>query len=436
MPELPLGWREEPLGEVAAVRVSNVDKKSRPVEIPVRLCNYLDAYREDYLDESHPYMVATATPSEVATFGLRAGDVLVTKDSETPDDIGVAAVIEAAPDNLVCGYHLAIVRPTAQLNPVWLAKQFGTTRVQRYLAARATGSTRYGLSNATLGNLPIFVPLREEQDRIIEVLRTLDEAIRCTEQLIAKLQQMKQGLLDDLLTRGIDGNGEMRDPGRNPTQFDETRLGRLPTEWRVETLANVAALVTSGSRGWAKYYSERGAFFIRIGNLSRESIDLRLTEVAHVRPPAGGEGERTRVEEGDLLISITADLGITAVVPEGLGEAYTNQHIALVRVDPLRVNPRWLGHFMAACGVQTQIRRHDDPGAKAGLNLPTVRGLFIAVPPITEQDEMASRLDAASEAITGEEAYREKLNLLKIGLSEDLLTGRVRVTKLLEGSAA
>src|ERR1700674_915348 len=109
MPELPLGWREEPLGGVAAVRVSNVDKKSRPFEIPVRLCNYLDVYGEQYLDSSHPYMVATATPSEVTRFGLRAGDVLVTKDSETPDDIGVAAVMDAAPADLVCGYPLAIV---------------------------------------------------------------------------------------------------------------------------------------------------------------------------------------------------------------------------------------------------------------------------------------------------------------------------------------
>src|SRR5467141_159092 len=210
MPELPKGWREEPLGEVAAVRVSNVDKKSRPFEIPVRLCNYLDAYREDYLDESHPYMAATATPSELTRFGLRPGDVIVTKDSETPDDIGVAAVIEAAPDNLVCGYHLAIVRPTAQLNPVWLAKQFGTIRVRRYLAARATGSTRYGLSNATLGNVPMFVPLREEQDGIVEVLRTLDVAIRCNEQLTAKLHKLKQGLVHDLLTRGIDENSAVR----------------------------------------------------------------------------------------------------------------------------------------------------------------------------------------------------------------------------------
>src|SRR6202521_3552381 len=178
MTEVPIGWREEPLGEIAEVRGSNVDKKSRPFEIPVRLCNYLDAYREDYLDESHQYIAATATPAEITRFGLRAGDVLVTKDSETPDDIGVAAVMDAAPDDLVCGYHLAIVRPTAQLNPVWLAKQFGTTGVQRYLSARATGSTRYGLSNATLGNLPIVLPVRKEQDRIIEILRALDDAIR------------------------------------------------------------------------------------------------------------------------------------------------------------------------------------------------------------------------------------------------------------------
>lgn len=281
-----------------------------------------------------------------------------------------------------------------------------------------------------------FIPSKPEQRRIAEILDAIGDAIQSTEHLISKLQHVKQGLRHDLLTRGIDEDGEMRDPGRYPTQFGETSLGRLPTEWRVEPLAAVATFVTSGSRGWARYYSEHGALFIRIGNLSRKGIDLRLSDVAHVRPPAGGEGERTRVEKGDLLISITADLGITGVAPDDLGEAYVNQHIALVRVDPVRVNPRWLGHFIAAREVQAQIRRHDDPGAKAGLNLPTVRGLLIAAPPKAEQDEIAARIDAADEALMAEEGYRGKLTVLKSGLQEDLLTGRVRVAKLLEDDAA
>jgi len=93
MRSLPSGWREEPLSAVADIRVSNVDKHLRPGEVRVRLCNYLDAYQEDYLDDAHDFTEGTATSDEITKFGLRGGDVVVTKDSETPFDIGVAAVI-------------------------------------------------------------------------------------------------------------------------------------------------------------------------------------------------------------------------------------------------------------------------------------------------------------------------------------------------------
>src|SRR5688572_17859565 len=113
-------WREGVLSEVAEVRISNVDKHLRPGEVSVKLCNYLDAYENEYLGAEHEFADGTATHRELADFGLRSGDIVVTKDSETPDDIGVAAVLEAVPPNLVCGYHLAIIRPRRSVNPVWL----------------------------------------------------------------------------------------------------------------------------------------------------------------------------------------------------------------------------------------------------------------------------------------------------------------------------
>ena len=289
-----------------------------------------------------------------------------------------------------------------------------------------------GISREDVLSLAVGFPSKAEQHQIADILDTVDAAIRRTEEVIAKLELVKKGLLHDLLTRGIDENGELRDPERHPEQFKESELGRIPRGWEVRPLEEYALFVTSGSRGWASYYAREGPLFIRIGNLTREHINLDLGSVVKVVPPPGSDGKRTRLKEGDLLVSITADLGIIGVVPENLGESYVNQHIALVRLDRCRVNPRWVGHYMAGPRAQEKIRRLDDPGAKAGLNLPTVRGLLVALPSKQEQDGLAMILDHADRRISSERLYREKLRLLKKALMDDLLTGKVRVTPLLE----
>jgi hypothetical protein len=100
-----------PLSEVCEVRVSNVDKKSEPGELPVRLCNYTDVYKNDYITDDLEFMRATASRAEIAKFGLHVGDVIITKDSETPDDIGIPALVDSTSSDLLCGYHLAMIRP-------------------------------------------------------------------------------------------------------------------------------------------------------------------------------------------------------------------------------------------------------------------------------------------------------------------------------------
>src|SRR4051812_9541253 len=125
-------WRCEPLGNVAEIRPSNVDKKSSLGEQPVRLCNYLDVYTRDYITEDIPFMEATATAAELGRFRVELGDVIITKDSETPDDIGISAVVLDDIANLVCGYHLALLKPNRELvDSVYLAKQLASTESAR-----------------------------------------------------------------------------------------------------------------------------------------------------------------------------------------------------------------------------------------------------------------------------------------------------------------
>lgn len=318
------------------------------------------------------------------------------------------------------------LRPNDQILPSFLFRLLDAA--YGYIQAQRTGT---GVPHVPkdLGSLlwVQFPADKSEQRCIAEILDTGDRAIGETEALISKLKHMKTGLMHDLLTRGLDERGQLRDPDAHPEQFKDSPLGRIPREWNVISLGSIAEMVTSGSRGWARYYSDEGPMFLRIGNLTREHINLRMNDLVHVRPPANGEGSRTRVREGDLLISITADLGIIGVIPEHFEEAYVNQHIALVRLDYSKANPRWVGIYLAGNAAQKLFYRLNDSGAKAGLNLPTISALPVALPDSCEQHRTAEILDAHDARIRAEEVYRDKLKLQKKGLMEDLLTGRVRV---------
>ena len=263
--------------------------------------------------------------------------------------------------------------------------------------------------------------------RTAAILDTIDETIRQTEVLIAKLRQVKAGMLHDLLTCGLDDNGELRDPVRYPEQFKDSLLGRIPKEWNVLPLCIILDFITSGSRDWAQFYTNEGPLFLRIGNLTRKHINLRFDDLVYVQPPQGTEGARTKITTGDLLISITADLGIIGCAPEDIGVAYVNQHIALVRLRK-EFNPRWVAHYLSSPFYQRYFGLLNDAGAKAGMNLTSVGNLLV---PISDRDiesfQIAKAVDDADKQIEITEKNLKKLFLLKQGLMQDLLTGRIRV---------
>jgi type I restriction enzyme, S subunit len=245
----PDGWHEVPLAAIADIRFSSVDKKSHAGEKPVRLCNYTDVYNNEYIRGDEDFMRATASDPEIARFAVEPGDVIITKDSETPDDIGIPVVIEASLPDLLCGYHLAMIRPKQdRVASVFLAKQLAHERLSRYFARLANGLTRYGLSTSVVENMPLWLPSLDEQQFVASILRGIDEAIAKSEALIAKLKAIKQGLLHDLLIRGLDDNGELRDSERHPEQFMDSPLGRVPRTWEVVPLGSH---LTKIDQGWS-----------------------------------------------------------------------------------------------------------------------------------------------------------------------------------------
>ena len=166
------------------------------------------------------------------------------------------------------------------------------------------------------------------------------------------------------------------------TNHKQTELGYLPEDWSVLPIGELLPFVTSGSRGWKAFYSEFGSPFIRITNLSRKSIYPDLSDLRFVSLPAvDSEGARTQLQDGDVLISITADIGIVGHVTRRMPKpAYINQHIALVRFDPDQTSSRYVSYFLASERPQKNFRELTDSGAKAGMNLTTVQQIMVALP--------------------------------------------------------
>jgi len=197
----PEGWSRASLGEIATIRVSNVDKHYRPEHIPVRLCNYMDVWTRPYIRDDQEFMKSTASQREVELFQLRDGDVLLTKDSETRAEIAEPSVVLSAGNDLVLGYHLALLRPDpALVDGRFLAAQLRVPRFRQHFIRSAQGATRFGLTIDSLQRAEVWLPTVEEQQRIADLDLMLYREIEILEGLLDRFQAEQRGLMQKLLT--------------------------------------------------------------------------------------------------------------------------------------------------------------------------------------------------------------------------------------------
>lgn len=159
-----------------------------------------------------------------------------------------------------------------------------------------------------------------------------------------------------------------------------------PNGWSKIKLGDLTKVITSGSRDWAKYYADSGSKFIRMTNLNRHGIHLLLDDLKYVSVDSiSSDGKRTALQAGDILCSITAELGKIGWIPENFGEAYINQHTALIRIDAKKADSKFIAYQLSSNRINQVINSLNDAGAKAGLNLPTIKAIPIFYPPLIEQ---------------------------------------------------
>lgn len=221
-------WPERRLKTVAGVRLSNVDKKSVEGEESVRLCNYTDVYNNERITDEMDFMVATAPDRQVRAFALQPGDVLITKDSESWDDIAVPAVVVDQVD-AICGYHLALLRPHSEkLDGRFLLYALKSARTATHFKIQANGVTRFSVGERAIGDAPIPLPPRTVQGAIADFLDSESARIRALNSrkqlFIDLLLEKRTALITDAVTKGLDSDAEMTDSG-------VPWLGLIPKHW-------------------------------------------------------------------------------------------------------------------------------------------------------------------------------------------------------------
>jgi len=286
---------------------------------------------------------------------------------------------------------MKVLRPVTGVDSRYLAWMLqGLESVMLSLTDESAHGTK-ALRTDQWANLAVPVPSEPAQ---VQIANFLDEKAARIDALIAEKERLASVLIAmkrDAIDRAVLGEGT--DKSGLPLRGLEV-LGTIPEGWASSRMKFELEYVTSGSRGWAEYYADDGALFVRIGNLTRDSICLDFNDIQRVALPDATEGVRARVREGDLLISITAYLGSVAVTPADIEEAYVSQHVSLARPNCLRALPKWLGYVVLSSIGRTFFDLQAYGGTKVQLSLDDIRELPVPLPEVDVQGERIEQLEA------------------------------------------
>ena len=296
-------------------------------------------------------------------------------------------------------------------------------------AANKIGNYGYDRHFKQLREFRCIFPIdKKEQTQIAQVLSTIDRAIAQTEAIIAKQQRIKTGLMQDLLTKGIDENGNIR--SEDTHQFKDSAIGRIPAEWEVEPCGSICKEIIVGIViRPAQYYKPSGVPVLRSANVKENTIDF--SDLVYMSEKDNDSLSKSRLFAGDLVTVRTGYPGTTAVIPPEL-DGCNCVDIVISRPDTRQIRAVFLALWINSGFGKKQVLEGQGGLAQQHFNVGEVRKLLVKVPTIEEQSRIEFFLLTQSNSLWKYQQHLRKLHRLKTGLMQDLLTGKVRVTNLLK----
>lgn len=428
---LPIDWEKKSFAQLGAIVGGSTPSRDVPSfwrgSIPWVTPGEVSRETSKYIDDTNDHISASGLSGSGANL-LPVGSLMVT----TRATLGARA-INAVPMATNQGFKSVIFRRSDDADYYFHVLD----KVKPELVRRASGTTFLEISGTEFGDVVVPNPPAEEKRKIVQILDVLDTAIRETEAIIAKLKALKLGLLNDLLTRGIDANGELRSPQSEATRlYRPSPLGWIPSEWNVVRVGDEADIEHGFAFPGAGITSDAiGPALLVPGNFYREGGLYFTSENSKFF--AGKYPRNTVLTNGDVLIvmtdlsPMTLILGRTVVLNEPFAVLH-NQRIGKFR---FRSHENWESAFFAAVMNQEVTRRKviaEASGTTVRHTSPDrIKRCLVVRPSVTEQREASRRLCAVTVRQQAEETNALKLRRTKFGVMHDLLTGRVRVTSLL-----
>lgn len=425
---LPQGWQEVPLGTLGAFFRGRGGTRADEDASGLPCIRYGDLYtHHDCIVRSFCSFISPTRASGYTP--LQYGDVVFAGSGETPEDIARAAAF-CGNTQAYAGADTIIFRPQSRLNHCFAGYAVNGVAANQYKSRMGQGSSVFHISAEALSRFRLRLPTSAEQVLIAEILTTIDDAIEQTKALIAKTQQIKSGLMQDLFTRGVAANGQLRPPRKEaPHLYKESPLGWIPKEWDVRSLRT--CLLENPTNGIYKpaHLIGRGTLLVGQAAFTPErSVDFCLARRAVV---SDEEVLRYGIAAHNILLSrvfaTVEGVGQPSLVPPLPEPAVYESNMMRLRVDRDSISPRLLFEWLRSGRARKWIEAGVNASNQASVNQGVLNPLPVPWQPRHEQERLEGIIEEHDEKHAAERATLGKMQNLRRGLMEDLLTGRVPV---------
>ena len=425
--DIPKHWGIGKVKNGFYLKPSNVDKKSHDDEIVVELCNYVDVYYNDFIVNELPFMEATAKQTEIDKFSLQIDDVIITKDSEDPMDIGVPALVKENKPSLVCGYHLTMLKK--RLNNVSGAFLFWALKdsaIASQLYREATGVTRWAISSRNIKNVSIPYPPFDEQKSIADYLdkacEKIDKTLSIKQQQLDKLEAYRKSIIHEAVTKGLDKNVPMTDSGVE-------WLGKVNASWKVVKLKRVLAeKLKYGANESAELDDTSLPRYIRITDFGNDG-KLKANTFKSLKEETA---KPYMLKQGDVLFARSgATVGKTFQFKNYNGKACFAGYLIKATVSSAKMTSDFLYYYTKSTAYSNWKDIIFTQATIQNIGADKYQYLDITQPPIEDQEAIADYLDKACEKIDKTKAVIElqitKLTQYRQSLIHECVTGKKRV---------
>lgn len=330
--------------------------------------------------------------------------------------IGTSCVVTEEYDNANC-HALIITRPNANMvNSTYMAYYVNSSHGKRRLSNIFVGTTIKHINVKDFVKFSIPIPPLVEQEKIANILSTVDQQIEQTDALIEKTKKLKKGLMQRLLTKGI-----------GHTEFRDTEIGRIPKGWEVVKLDELSEVITKGTTPSTYGYSfeNSGVNFIKIENLKDNGF-IDSESLPHISEECNEKLKRSQMFDQDIIFSIAGSLGKVAIISKDILPANTNQALAIIRLKK-NIKRKYVYYYLQSERIERYIKDISTVGAQPNLSLKQVANINLIIPSEEEQEKIIYIFEKIDAQICQQEKRHQSYMNIKSGLMQLLLTGKLRV---------